>query len=103
MTRNEAEFVIVGGGIYGAATACHLARGGGDVMLLESRRIGSGASGGMGKRGVRANGRDLRELPLMTLAYDLWPSLSEDLGQPTGRLRLTADSSIPHCGPTAFP
>ncbi len=66
----RADFVIVGGGIYGVATAWELARGGADVLVLEARDIASGASGGLGKRGVRANGRDIRELPLMRAAYD---------------------------------
>ena len=84
----HAEFVIVGGGIYGAATALALARRGADVLLLEARDIASGASGGLGKRGVRANGRDLRELPLMRVAYEQWPTLDAELGAPTGYERL---------------
>ncbi|ETX07741.1 MAG: hypothetical protein ETSY2_09505, partial [Candidatus Entotheonella gemina] len=39
---------------------------------------------GLGKRGVRANGRDVRELPLMRAAYELWPDLHERIGAPTG-------------------
>ena len=80
----QAEFVIVGGGIYGVATAWSLARRGAEVLLLESAAVAAGASGGLGKRGVRANGRDLRELPLMRLAYDLWPTLGDTLGADTG-------------------
>lgn len=88
-----AEFVIVGGGIYGAATAWALAAGGASVVVLEADGLAAGASGGLGKRGVRANGRDLRELPLMRRAYDLWPTLGADLGadlgyERTGHLQL---------------
>lgn len=82
-----AEFVIVGGGIYGAATAWALAGSGASVLVLEGRDVAAGASGGLGKRGVRANGRDLRELPLMRRAYDLWPTLASDLGAETGYAR----------------
>lgn len=78
------DFVIVGGGVYGAGVAWYLAQRGAEVLLLEAREIAGGASGGVGKRGVRANGRDVRELPLMRLAYDLWPHLAEDIGAPTG-------------------
>ncbi|HEV7130012.1 MAG TPA: FAD-dependent oxidoreductase [Ktedonobacterales bacterium] len=78
------DYVIVGGGIYGAGVAWQLATRGADVLLLEAATIASGASGGPGKRGVRANGRDVRELPLMRLAYDLWPTLADNLGAPTG-------------------
>lgn len=78
------ETVIVGGGVYGVALAFELAREGRQVLVLEADQLASGASGGLGKRGVRANGRDLRELPLMRLAYDLWPKLAEVLGADTG-------------------
>jgi sarcosine oxidase subunit beta len=78
------DFVIVGGGIYGAAVAWELASRGAGVLVLEAAEIGSGASGGVGRRGVRANGRDLRELPLMRLAYERWPSLHEEIASPTG-------------------
>ncbi len=76
------EYLIVGGGVYGAATAWELARRGAEVRLLEARTIASAASGGPGRRGVRANMRDRRELPLMALAYERWPSLHEELECP---------------------
>ena len=83
-----AEYVIVGGGIYGCTVAWELAKRGADVLLLEATQIASGASGGLGERGVRANGRDLRELPLMRLAYDIWPTLHNEIGGYTGYRRL---------------
>src|SRR5581483_4950274 len=78
------EYVIVGGGVYGAGVARELARQGADVLLLEADTIASGASGGLGKRGVRACGRDVRELPLMRIAYELWPTLADEIGASTG-------------------
>ena len=83
-----ADYIIVGGGIYGCTVAWQLAKRGADVLLLEANTIASGASGGLGERGVRANGRDLRELPLMHLAYDIWISLHADIGGFTGYRRL---------------
>ena len=83
-----ADYVIVGGGIYGCTVAWELAKRGADVQLLEAKTVASGASGGLGERGVRANGRDLRELPLMRLAYDIWPTLHEEIGGFTGYRRL---------------
>lgn len=80
----EVDYVIVGGGIYGAGTAWELARRDNDVLLCEADTIASGASGGLGYRGVRANGRDPRELPLMARAYSLWPALADRIDAETG-------------------
>ena len=82
------DYVVVGGGVYGCATAWELARRGARVVVLEARTIASGASGGPGKRGVRACGRDPRELPLMRLAYELWPALADEIGAATGYERM---------------
>src|SRR6266581_7207495 len=84
----EADFVIVGGGVHGCAAAFELGRQGAEVVLIERGQIASGASGGPGKRGVRANLRDPRELPLMRLAYEIWPTLDQTLGRPTGYERI---------------
>ena len=65
------EIVIVGGGIYGASLAYELTQAGKTVTLLEADDIAAGASGGSGERGVRANGRDLRELPMATVSFPL--------------------------------
>ncbi len=78
------DFVVVGGGVYGAGVAWEFAKRGASVVLLEAETIASGASGGLGKRGVRANGRDVRELALMRVAYERWPRLAEEIGAPTG-------------------
>ena len=83
-----ADYVIVGGGIYGCTVAWELAKLGADVRLLEAKTIASGASGGLGERGVRANGRDPRELPLMRLAYDIWPTLHREIEGVTRYRRL---------------
>jgi sarcosine oxidase subunit beta len=83
-----AEFVVIGGGIVGSAVAWGLARRGGDVVLVERDHVASGASGGPGWRGVRGNGRDIRELPLAARAYELWPALDELLGFPTRYRRI---------------
>lgn len=84
---------IIGGGVYGAAVAWHLATRGEAVELLEAQTVASGASGGPGRRGVRANCRDHRELPLMVRAREIWPTLHENLGTDplfdrTGHLQL---------------
>jgi sarcosine oxidase subunit beta len=78
------DYVVLGGGVYGCAAAWELARRGARVLVLEAHTVAAGASGGLGKRGVRACGRDPRELPLMRLAYDLWPALAGAIGAATG-------------------
>jgi sarcosine oxidase, subunit beta len=78
------DYLVVGGGVCGAAVAWALARRGREVLLVEARAVASGASGGPGLRGVRANGRHAVELPLMPRALELWPALDEALGASTG-------------------
>src|SRR5215469_8298753 len=82
------DYVIIGAGVYGSAVAWELSRRGATVLVLEAETLACGASGGPGKRGVRACGRDVRELPLMRLAYDLWPRLADAIGEPTGYERI---------------
>ncbi|MEA3503556.1 MAG: FAD-binding oxidoreductase [Actinomycetota bacterium] len=41
----DADFVVIGGGFNGLSAALHLAKRGASVVLLESGKIGSGASG----------------------------------------------------------
>ncbi|QBI54045.1 NAD(P)/FAD-dependent oxidoreductase [Streptomonospora litoralis] len=77
------QFVIIGGGVHGCAAAWMLADSGEDVLLLEADEVAAGASGGFGRRGVRGNRRDLRELPLMRASYRLWPALADQLGADT--------------------
>src|SRR5215813_11879697 len=62
------DYVIVGGGEYGVGLAWELGRRGARVVVLEADRVASGASGGPGRRGVRSNGRDVSQLPLMPIA-----------------------------------
>jgi sarcosine oxidase subunit beta len=88
-----ADYVIIGGGVYGVAAAWHLAQTGAEVLVLERWTVASGASGGPGRRGVRANWRDRRELPLMREAYPVWEGIHDLLGQDglferTGNLKL---------------
>ncbi len=70
--QDASDFVIVGGGIYGASIAHDLARSGKSVTLLEAGEIAGGASGGPGERGVRANCRDIRELPIVSVSLERW-------------------------------
>jgi glycine/D-amino acid oxidase-like deaminating enzyme len=42
---DQADVVVIGGGLTGLSTALHTARKGADVVLVEKDRLGSGASG----------------------------------------------------------
>lgn len=77
---NNADVIIIGGGIIGNSTAYYLAKKGHSVIVLEkSNYIGNGGSSRNGG-GVRQSGRDERELPLaMYGVKNLWPTLSEEL------------------------
>lgn len=78
---NNAEIIIIGGGIIGCATAYYLAKNGvKDVIVLEeSDFMGNGGSSRNGG-GVRQSGRDVRELPLVMYGIkNLWPHLSGEL------------------------
>ena len=79
--KNNADVVVVGGGIIGCAIAYYLTKKGSSVILLEgSDHIGNGGSSRNGG-GVRQSGRDPRELPLAMFGIKhLWPTLSEELG-----------------------
>ncbi|MCA1655399.1 MAG: FAD-binding oxidoreductase, partial [Pseudonocardiaceae bacterium] len=81
------DYVIVGGGAVGCALAWQLAERGATVAVLEQAEVAAGASGGPGARGIRANGRDIRELPLVRRAQEIWPMLADRLGGPTGYRR----------------
>ncbi len=87
-THSPSDIVIVGGGVYGTSLAYMLAKKGKSVTLLEKGEIASGASGGPGERGVRANRRDLRELPVVALALDLWAGFEAELDGGVGYRRI---------------
>lgn len=78
--RNNAETIVIGGGIIGCAISYYLVKKGVDVICLEgSDHIGNGGSSRNGG-GVRQSGRDPRELPLVMYGIKhYWPTLSEEL------------------------
>lgn len=88
MSSQASEFVIIGGGIYGSSLAFQLAKAGKSVLLLEGGDIASGASGGPGERGVRANRRDTRELPVAALALALWKKYQAEFDKGVGYRRI---------------
>ncbi|GAB3561666.1 NAD(P)/FAD-dependent oxidoreductase [Spelaeicoccus albus] len=75
--QSSYDIVIVGGGIYGTSLAYALSKEDCSIGLFESDNFAAGASGGPGERGVRASGRDLRELPIAARARELWKAYEE--------------------------
>ncbi len=88
----QADVVIVGGGLMGAATAFFLRQRGLSAILLERDMVGSHASG-TNFGNVRRQGRFLPQLPLANRSREIWGRLPELLGEdaeflPSGHLRL---------------
>lgn len=100
MTVDQANVVIIGGGISGTAAAYELAKRGVRATLLEQGELHSMGSG-WSLAGVRQSGRHPAELPLAKAAVKRWESLSDELGadveyRQDGNLRLAlTDDDLP--------
>ncbi|WP_315924018.1 FAD-binding oxidoreductase [Mesorhizobium sp. SP-1A] len=82
-TGEGADVVVVGGGIIGCSTALFLARRGISVALLEKSEIGCEQSS-RNWGWCRAQGRDVREIPLILESLRLWRSLDNEIGAVSG-------------------
>ena len=87
--------IVLGGGLMGSATAFFLARRGIATTLIETGRIGAGATvASFGN--IRRSGRYLPQLPLAHRSLALWNQAESLLGRDvefraTGHLRLIFD------------
>lgn len=79
----QADVVIIGGGIVGVSTAWFLARQGISVALCEKGHI-AGEQSGRNWGWVRQQGRDTRELPMMMQSIGIWEGLGKELGEDIG-------------------
>ena len=79
----EADVVVIGGGVVGVFTAYYLARRGVKVALVEKGLVGAEQSS-RNWGWCRQQNRDARELPLATKSLDLWEKLAEEAGEDTG-------------------
>ena len=78
MSQGQGRAIIVGAGIVGAACARTLARDGWDVVVLDNKPIGSGATAaGMGH--VVAMDDSEAQFALCRYSRDLWDDLAPDL------------------------
>ncbi|MEZ2126455.1 MULTISPECIES: NAD(P)/FAD-dependent oxidoreductase [unclassified Sinorhizobium] len=82
----DADVVVIGGGIIGAATALELAERGVRVVLCEKGVIG-GEQSSRNWGWVRIAMRDPREVPLMAESLRIWDNLDRRTGRDTGFVR----------------
>ncbi|GHC73287.1 NAD(P)/FAD-dependent oxidoreductase [Limoniibacter endophyticus] len=79
----EADVVVIGGGVVGVFTAYYLARRGVKVALVEKGRIAAEQSS-RNWGWCRQQNRDARELPMATKSLDLWENVARETGEDTG-------------------
>ncbi|WP_336744359.1 FAD-binding oxidoreductase [Aureimonas altamirensis] len=79
----KVDVVVIGAGIVGSSTAYELARKGLSVALIE-KGIVAGEQSGRNWGWVRAQNRDLHELPLAMYSMRRWGELDEEIGADLG-------------------
>ena len=83
---DNADIVIIGGGIVGVSTAWFLAKQGIKVVLCEKGHI-AGEQSGRNWGWVRVQGRDTREIPMMLESQRIWDTLEQETGEDVGFVR----------------
>jgi sarcosine oxidase subunit beta len=79
----EADVLVIGGGLHGSSSAFHLASRGVRVTVLEADYVGRHSSG-VNAGGVRTLGRPLPEIPLALMSREIWHNLGETIGDDAG-------------------
>ncbi|MGC3936581.1 NAD(P)/FAD-dependent oxidoreductase [Roseobacter sp. EG26] len=80
---DQADVVVIGGGIIGVSSALFLARAGKKTVLLEKGRVAAEQSS-RNWGWIRQQGRDPDELPIMVEANRLWRELATQTNQDIG-------------------
>jgi len=80
---DEADVVIIGGGVIGLFTALYARRAGLDVVVCEKGRVACEQSS-RNWGWIRQHGRDRAELPIMMEATRLWEQADKETGGKTG-------------------
>lgn len=104
MTR--VDLTVRGGGVFGLSIAWEAARRGARVRLIETQRIGAGASGGL--VGALAphvpenwNDKKAFQLDSLLMAAEFWASVEAASGLPTGYARLGRLQPLPDASAVA--
>ncbi|CAH2899343.1 MAG: Opine oxidase subunit B [uncultured Paraburkholderia sp.] len=98
----EADVLVVGGGLHGTSSALHLARRGAKVIVLEADYVARHSSG-VNAGGVRTLGRPLPEIPLALMSREIWHGMTDLLGEdggfvPSGQLKIAeTDDELQAC------
>ncbi|MCP3706278.1 FAD-binding oxidoreductase [Paraburkholderia sp. CNPSo 3274] len=98
----EADVLVIGGGLHGSSSAFHMARRGASVIVLEADYVGRHSSG-VNAGGVRTLGRPLPEIPLALMSREIWHALPETIGDdggfvPSGQLKIAeTDAELEEC------
>ena len=79
----QADVVVIGGGVAGVFSAYYLAKRGLKVALVEKGLIGAEQSS-RNWGWCRQQNRDARELPMSTHSLALWERFAEETGEETG-------------------
>jgi sarcosine oxidase subunit beta len=78
--RNKADVVIVGGGVNGCMLGYQLSRAGLDVVIVEKRYLGSGATGSCGA-GIRQQWSTRENTELAIKSVKMFERLSDEFGE----------------------
>ncbi|WP_395063173.1 NAD(P)/FAD-dependent oxidoreductase [Paraburkholderia silvatlantica] len=98
----EADVLVIGGGLHGSSSAFHMARRGASVIVLEADYVGRHASG-VNAGGVRTLGRPLPEIPLALMSREIWHALPDTIGDdggfvPSGQLKIAeTEAELEEC------
>ena len=79
----EADVLVIGGGLHGSSSAFHLASRGARVTVLEADYVGRHSSG-VNAGGVRTLGRPLPEIPLALMSREIWHNIVDTIGDDAG-------------------
>jgi glycine/D-amino acid oxidase-like deaminating enzyme len=79
----QADLVVIGGGILGISAALYAARAGLSVVVCEKGRV-AGEQSSRNWGWIRVQGRDMAEIPIALQSQQMWKALDADCGGKLG-------------------